>query len=251
MASNNYKIPPFFDEKKSYESWKNEVEIWKLVTELDAKKQALALALSLTGRARNTALEVAAVDLNKENGLATLLHKLDTMFLKEEKDRQYDAYTEFDNIKRESKVSMLDYIIEFDRNYNKMSKLKMKLPDAVLAFKLLDTAGLSVKDKQLALTACSDLTFSDMKSALKRIFGDNSPPEGASESNDPDCAYYTRFAGKRDAQSSFKNQSTVPGSNPFDKFGRRSHCAVCQSTYHWAKDCPHKNEQAKCTEDVT
>ena len=108
MSSNNYKIPPLFDEKKSYESWKNEVEIWKLVTELDVKKQALAVALSLTGRARNTALEVAAVDLNKENGLATLLHKLDTVFLKEEKDHQYDAYTEFDNIKRESKVSMLD-----------------------------------------------------------------------------------------------------------------------------------------------
>ena len=42
----------------------------------------------------------------------------------------------------------------------------------------------------------------------------------------------------------------MPGSNPFDKFGRRSHCAVCQSAYQWAKDCPHKNEQAKCTEDV-
>ena len=77
----------------------------------------------------------------------------------------------------------------------------MKLPDAVLAFRLLDTAGLSVKDKQLALTSCSDLAFSDMKSALKRIF-DNKSPEGASESNDPDCACYMRFAVKRDAQSS-------------------------------------------------
>lgn len=46
-----------------------------------------------------------------------------------------------------------------------MSKLKIKLPDAVLEFKLLDTAVLSVKDKQLAHTACSDLTFSNMKSA--------------------------------------------------------------------------------------
>lgn len=121
------------------------------------------------------------------------MQKLDTVYLKEEKDRQYDAYTEFDNIKRESNVTMLDYIVEFERTYNKMSKLKMKLPDAVLAFKLLDTAGLCVKDKQLALTACSDLTFSNMKSALKRIFGDNSPPEAASASSDPDCAYYTPY----------------------------------------------------------
>ncbi|KAI4873784.1 hypothetical protein NFI96_002219, partial [Prochilodus magdalenae] len=250
MATHSYKVPPPFDEKSDYESWKNEIKIWKLVTELDQKKQALAVALSLTGRARTIALEISADDLNKDNGLTTLLQKLDTVYLKEEKDRQYDAYTEFDNIKRESNVTMMDYIVEFERVYNKMSKLKMKLPDAVLAFKLLDTAGLTVKDKQLALTACSDVTFSGMKSALKRIFGDNSPPDGANASCDPDCAYFTRFTGKKDKSSSQSQIPVLPGSNPLDKYGRRSRCAICQSTYHWAKDCPHKNEQAKLTENV-
>ncbi|KAG9283062.1 hypothetical protein AMEX_G1791 [Astyanax mexicanus] len=182
MAAHSYKVPPPFDENKSdYESWKNEIKIWKLVTELDQRKQALAVTLSLTGKARTIALEISAEDLNKDNGLTTLLQKLDTVYLKEEKDRQYDAYTEFDNIRRDSNVTMMDYIVEFERVYNKMSKLKMKLPDAVLAFKLLDTAGLTVKDKQLALTACSDVTFSSMKSALKRIFGDNSPPVRTSQ----------------------------------------------------------------------
>ena len=47
----------------------------------------------------------------------------------------------------------------------------MELPDAVLAFKLLDTACVEVKDRELALTTCTDLTFALMKSALKRIFG--------------------------------------------------------------------------------
>lgn len=87
---------------------------------------------------------------------------LDNVFLKEGKDHQYDAYTQFDNIKRKCNITMLDYIIEFEQTY-KMSMLKIKLPDAVPAFKLLDTAGLRVKDKQLALTASSDLTFSNMK----------------------------------------------------------------------------------------
>lgn len=54
-----------------------------------------------------------------------------------------------------------------------MRKYKMELPDAVLAFKLLDTACLDVKDRQLALTACADLTFASLKSALKRIFTGN------------------------------------------------------------------------------
>lgn len=63
---------------------------------------------------------------------------------------------------------MLDFIIDFQQGY---SKYKMELPDAVLAFKLLSTSYLNMKDQQLALTACMDLTFASMKSALKRIFG--------------------------------------------------------------------------------
>lgn len=54
-----------------------------------------------------------------------------------------------------------------------MRKYKMELPDAVLAFKLLDTVCLDTKGRQLALTACTDLTFASMKSVLKRIFGGN------------------------------------------------------------------------------
>ena len=46
----------------------------------------------------------------------------------------------------------------------------MELQDAVLALKLLDTARLNVKDRQLVLTACPSLTFDNM-AALNRIFG--------------------------------------------------------------------------------
>lgn len=41
----------------------------------------------------------------------------------------------------------------------------------------------------------------------------------------------------------------LPSTNPLDRYGRRSKCAVCQSTFHWAKDCPHRGEQVKLTED--
>lgn len=75
---------------------------------------------------------------------------------------------------RDSHVSMTDVIIEFEHKNSRLSKCKTKLPDAVLSFKLLDTACLEVKDRQLALTVCTELTFASMKSALKRIFGGNS-----------------------------------------------------------------------------
>lgn len=106
MATANYKVPPKFDESRPYKCWKNEIAIWKLVTELDKKKQALAVVLGLEGRAKDIAMEIPALDLNNNNGMDTLLAKLDGMFLKEERDRAYDAYSFFDCIKKESSVSM-------------------------------------------------------------------------------------------------------------------------------------------------
>ena len=65
---------------------------------------------------------------------------------------------------------MIDFILEYERRYNQCKKYQMKLPEAVLSFRLLDSANLSSKDKQLALTAASDLKFGSTKSTLKGIF---------------------------------------------------------------------------------
>lgn len=248
----NYRVPPTFEEGKSYESWKNEVNIWTRVTDLEKKKQALAVALALSGRARDTAMEIPVDDLNKDTGMATLLGKLDALFLKEEKDRIYEAYSDFDRTTKEVNMSMADYIIDFEQRYSRMKKYNMELPDAVLAFKLLDTACLDVTDRRLALTACTDLTFATMKSALKRIFGEKT--RAAAESISQESVFATeqrRQRGKSWQQSTRQKTPPQPGTNPLDRYGRRSKCAVCQSTYHWAKDCPHKSESVKITEDKT
>ena len=83
----------------------------------------------------------------------------------------YEAYTLVEQCKRHESTSITDHIVEFERKYNQIKKHKMVLPEPILAFKLLDCAGLSQKEKQLVLTATSTLDFSSMKSALKRIFG--------------------------------------------------------------------------------
>ncbi|KAE8287090.1 hypothetical protein D5F01_LYC15052 [Larimichthys crocea] len=134
--------------------------------------------------------------------MTTLLIKLDSVFLKEEKDRQYKTHMEYDRITKDSSVSMVDYIVEFERRYNRIHQFKMELLDVVLAFKLLDTAGLNVKDKQLALTACPSLLFDNMKAALKKTFGDVMPQRGGNgprlSRDATDAAYYTKFTGRRE-----------------------------------------------------
>ncbi|XP_039900576.1 uncharacterized protein LOC120741662 [Simochromis diagramma] len=251
----NYKVPPKLDEARPYECWKNEVNIWRRVTELDKKKQALAVALGLEGRARETAMEIPAEDLDKDDGMEILLAKLDAVFQREEKDRAYEAYSCFDSIAKNHSVSMADYIIDFEQRYNRMKKYNMTLPDAVLAFKLLDTACLDEKSRQLALTACTDLTFASMKSALKRIFGGKVTGVFSGIQLNQEAVFLTEQKGpkyKRNNGTSSRSGQRQPlqGTNPLDKFGKRTRCAICQSTYHWAKDCPHRNgDQVKLTED--
>jgi hypothetical protein len=149
----------------TYETWKNKIEMWKLVTDLKSDKQALAVSLSLTGNAREVAMEVAAADLAKEVGMKTLIENLDKVFLRYDKDKAYEAYKNFDTFSKSENMSMSEYIVEFDKRYNQSKKYEITLPEAVLAFRLLDKANLTLSEKQLALTASSDVKYATMKSA--------------------------------------------------------------------------------------
>lgn len=143
--------------KKSIESLKSEIQIRKLVTQLDKKKQTLVVALFLTGRARSIALEMSAEDFNTG--------------------------------------TVMDWQLKI-RNWK--------------------------------CNACSDITFSNMKSSLKEIFGDNSPQGGACAWSDPDSTYDIIYCtGKRDRSSSQSQIPMPPGPNPLDNYGRGSLCAVC------------------------
>jgi hypothetical protein len=145
---------------------------------------------------------------------------VDSVFLKEERDRNHDSVT------RDISVAVMDYIIDFQQRYNKMRKYDMVLPDAVLAFKFLDTACLDGREKQLALTACTVVTFASMKSALKILLGEKMSVAPITD-------------GMRVIQhvtlTNNQKRAPLPGTNPLDKYGRRSKCAICQNTYHWVK----------------
>ena len=61
----------------------------------------------------------------------------------------------------------------------------MELPESVLAFKLLDGACLQHKDRQLVLTGVNYAEvanmFKQMKTALKKFFGEQSIPVSADD----------------------------------------------------------------------
>ena len=123
-------------------------------------------------KAEKTVSNLTATELHNDNGLNLLLTKLDSAFQSEDIEDAYNTYLKFSYMKRQSDTSMNDYVIEFENLYHLMQNQNMKLPDKVLAFKLLDGASVSENQRQMCLTLANDLTFNSMKTALKRIFND-------------------------------------------------------------------------------
>ncbi|XP_055954635.1 uncharacterized protein LOC130010710 [Patella vulgata] len=265
MAANiNVKNPP--DMKgKTYEQLKNEIAMWQILTDLDKKKRAIAIALSLeVGRkARQKAQDIPAADLNVDGGVQILLTELDKVFEKDKIDRAYSAYTAFDQFKRKEE-SMSVYIMEYEQKYTQMKKFDMTLPQAVLAFKLLDGANLSKRERQLALTACPTIQFEEMKSALNRIFGDSTGTlnskqeedsfldvnvtESAFRVNSSRLKYEDRPRSRYRFKSSTDSLRVSQKLNPMIS-GAVSRCRICDSRYHWMKECPTRIQHINNTDN--
>ena len=62
-----YRNPPQLDEKGEYETWKSEIALWQLVTDLKPQKQVPAVTLCLKGQAKERALELETEELHAEN----------------------------------------------------------------------------------------------------------------------------------------------------------------------------------------
>ena len=98
MAS-NVKSPPVFhpEEYDDYSAWKNDLEIWRLVTDFPKTKLGPVVYLNLKGKARESVRNMKAEDLGKEDGIDQLIQKLDDIYLKDESTRAYLAFKKFYN----------------------------------------------------------------------------------------------------------------------------------------------------------
>ena len=81
MATGQLKAPPVFKEDGDYMSWKNDIEVWEMFTDIEQKKRGPAVYLSLTGKAREAVRDLKPAELGGNNGVQIILAKLDSYFL--------------------------------------------------------------------------------------------------------------------------------------------------------------------------
>ena len=111
----------------------------------------------------------------------------------------------------------------------------MKLPDAVLALKRLDSSGLDLRSRQM-VTACGSMSLADFKSLLKRIFGEHSHSTSTGavtvkrESEVPLFNAH-RLKSQKQFTHAKKSEVNLKGTDPIINFGKRTKCTICQSVY--------------------
>ena len=238
---NRKTTPPQFKETM-YKVWKNKLEMWELVTSVPKNQQAIIVrleALENNVKAEKAVDQITAAELNTDTGMNTLLSKLDKVFQSETIDEACNIYSCFINFSRHDDTDMNNYIIEYEHLYRRMEDFDMKLPDALLAFKLLDGANITEDDRKLALGLGKEMKFNDMKLTLKRLFNKTSCTTVAPIKSEE--AFYSKSRDKNTKQS--YSTKSKPKLNLLDKHGKISHCVVCHSTMHWADKCPHRNDK--------
>ena len=218
--------------------------MWTLVTNVPKKEQAIVVLLEENQKAEKAVSDLTATQLNVDDGLEVLLDKLDTAFQAEATDDTYSAYTEFNNYKKGHNTSMNDYILELEHLNHKILEYDMKLPVTVLAFKSLDGAGLCEQQRQMTLNVASDLKFETMRSALKKIFSNETSADSTVEmqiKKEEDAFVSVRRRdsfkyGQKQRESQYQGSSSFKGSsklssapklNPMNRKGEVSRCAIC------------------------
>ena len=86
-----------------------------------------------------------------DGGMELLIAKLDSVFQSETIDEEYEAYSKFINFSQQENSNTGHYIIEFEHLYKRMRDFEIKLPDPVLAFKLID--GSNINDERKLASA--------------------------------------------------------------------------------------------------
>lgn len=176
--SQGYSNPPVFSDAKPYDRWKTEVSAWTKVTKLSKKQQGLAVALSFhDGSAVRDKVfsELEISQLDADDGMEKLLSFLDVIFLKDELVRAYEAWSDFDRYLKRDNVSMEEYIMEYRKLYSRVKKHGTEISVPILAFKMLDWAGLTQKERQLVVTGIDftkkDTLLDQISTSLLKFFG--------------------------------------------------------------------------------
>ena len=172
MASKKIILTTSTSINRRIEEWLRELEIWQCVTDLEKKKQGAVVYLSLTDKIRKSCNDISVRDINKDDGLDTLVRKIKSLYAKDTNTLAFMAYDKSENFKRPDYMNTVDYINEFER-----------LNNQIKLFDFFKNENISNEKQQLIQATTVTLTYDNVTRQLKAIF-DGSTISTDSESID-------------------------------------------------------------------
>ena len=252
--SANAKNPPIFDPdvEDDYSSWKADIGIWKLLTDVGDKKTGPLVYLALKGKAREVVRSLKQEEIGGNTGYDKIIEQLDNVYLKDETSRMFCALKNFYDFRREGGMDFSAFIIEYERLYHKLKVTKIgELPTELQAFFLLKAANMTPDSEKLA-RATAKLEYKDMRDKIMKIFGDpgvldadDMVPQVKEEVNYGhgfDNRHRGRGPARGTGRGNFRSdRAEAPGnSGGSGSFRGQMKCYACDSPDHFVRQCPHK-----------
>ena len=172
MATNTRpKDPPHWFEGQSYEDWKKEVDVWKLVSKAEKKEEGPLVYRVLTGEPKNKINELTSAQIGSDTGLQLILDKLDELYELDKNQKICHILEAFEKFKRLPSMPMSVFLIEFEKRKAQLENNACKYPDAVLAYKLLVASNISPEQERLC-KATAEWNYISIKTQIKKIICD-------------------------------------------------------------------------------
>ena len=259
-------MPPKLDLASiSYEFWRNQLKSRQALTDINKEKWGHLVIYHSCEQKLQEELYAECEDqeLTKTTGLEAVLKELDKKYKVDDKLKQYLYFDELIEYKR-SDEPIQEYIDEFERRVRKLKAVNCELPDPVLAHSVIKNANLSEEAKATIKASATDLSYTQMKDNMLRVYSRTFGAARSEQSNIKQevCMYNSGTSGRGQAfcnkrsrgggrpeqadwQGYGTNVNVILNSrgngykNPIDpKTGRPFLCFNCEADDHMSRYCP-------------
>ena len=186
------------------------MKLWTKFTDLEPARQGPALVMSLEGKALDIILELDDKDISHNNGVTTIINKLNSLYKKDKLNEKFEGLERFESYKRSPEMQMQQFVAEFDQASNKLKKHGITICSDLLDFKLLKAANLSHHHEQLIKATITEVSYDNIIKKIKSIFSNETEKSSTQELQiKVEPTYYTKEITSDEEDYDNKSYDTI------------------------------------------